>query len=481
MEAPACAFVIMGITGDLAARKLLPALYALHEDGKLHPHTRVIGYGRSSLSDGELRSRLKDAVAEHADRFCAETWERLAPRLSYVQGRYGGSGAFDGLRQVLEGLDLPGRLFYTATPPSTYAGISAGLIEAGLNRSRPDGWTRLVIEKPFGHDLESARELNRQLAEGFSEGQLYRIDHYLGKETAQNVAALRFANALFEPTWNSRFVDHVQITMTEDGGLEGRGSFYEEAGVLRDVFQNHLLQLLALVAMEPPAQWEARSVRNEKVKVLEAASCTDPRTAVFGQYTAGNGLPAYTDEDGVAPGSEQATFAAACFGIRNWRWNGVPFYVRAGKGLARKATEIVLHYRVPPHVPFSDREGVRADRLVLRLAPDEGIDVVFNVKKPGGAVRFTPARLNFSYAGEFGAPNPDAYETLLLDALRGDATLFMREDEVETQWEIITPLLAAAAAAGAPEPYAAGSEGPAGATDLLERTGRSWHAPGGNA
>ncbi|HLR46826.1 MAG TPA: glucose-6-phosphate dehydrogenase, partial [Deinococcales bacterium] len=256
---------------------------------------------------------------------------------------------------------------------------------------------------------------------------------------------------------------------------------YEEAGVLRDVFQNHLLQLLALVAMEPPAQWEARSVRNEKVKVLEAASCTDPRTAVFGQYTAGNGLPAYTDEDGVAPGSEQATFAAACFGIRNWRWNGVPFYVRAGKGLARKATEIVLHYRVPPHVPFSDREGVRADRLVLRLAPDEGIDVVFNVKKPGGAVRFTPARLNFSYAGEFGAPNPDAYETLLLDALRGDATLFMREDEVETQWEIITPLLAAAAAAGAPEPYAAGSEGPAGATDLLERTGRSWHAPGGNA
>lgn len=471
----------MGITGDLAARKLLPALYALHLEGKLHPDTKIIGYARSSRSAGELRAELGESVRAHAESFSETAWDTLAGRVSYVQGDYGDPAGYARLARALADAGPASRLFYTATPPSTYGNIFRGLMKAGLNGNPGGGFTRLVIEKPFGHDLASARELNDQLLQGFAEEQLYRIDHYLGKETAQNVAALRFANALFEPTWNSRYVDNVQITMTESGGIEGRGGFYEEAGVIRDVFQNHLLQLLALIAMEPPARWDARSVRNEKVKVLEATALSADGTPVFGQYEAGAGLPAYTEEDGVAASSRQATYAAACFGISNWRWNGVPFYVRAGKALASKATEIVLQYRVPPHVPFPGQEGLRADRLVLRLAPDEGISIVFNVKKPGESIRFQPASLAFSYAREFSRPNPDAYETLLLDAMRGDATLFMRADEVEVQWRIVAPLLTAAEAAGRPEAYAAGSDGPAGADRLLAGSGRRWHRPGEGA
>lgn len=479
MKTESCAFVILGITGDLAARKLIPALFELHRQGELHPDTRIIGFARSELTDAELRERLRGSLQKFANGFSEDAWQQLAGRISYLRGAYDDVDSFTALTGELDRLGLSRRVFYTSTPPSTYAGIINALSEAGLNRPPAGGWSRIVIEKPFGTDLDSARELNRVLSDSFSEEQIYRIDHYLGKETAQNIAALRFANALFEPTWNNRYIDHVQVTMEETVGMEGRGSFYEEAGVLRDVFQNHLLQLVALIAMEPPARYDARSVRNEKVKVFEALSCVHPQRAVFGQYTAADGRAGYRQEEGVSPDSQQATYAAVELAIANWRWQGVPFFVRSGKALASKSTEVVLQYRVPPHVPFSIDQELRADRLVLRVSPDEGISIRFNVKKPGQDIRMDRARLDFSYSREFSVPNPDAYETLLLDVIQGDATLFMRADEVEAQWRIMEPLLEAAETAGQPAEYPAGSNGPAAAWALLEDQGRYWHRPGG--
>ncbi len=475
MDTPSCAFVILGITGDLAARKLLPALLELHIQEALHPDTRIIGYGRSRLSDEELRAKLR----EHLSEAQAARFHELAGRISYQQGSYDDTADFGRLADRLKESGLIRHVFYTSTPPSTYEGIVRGLSDAGLNRSQAGGWSRIVIEKPFGDDLKSARELNQILSLSFAEEQIYRIDHYLGKETAQNVASLRFANALFEPTWNNRYVDHVQVTMEETVGVEGRGSFYEEAGVIRDVFQNHLLQLVALVAMEPPARYDARSVRNEKVKVFEALACPNPGQAVFGQYTAGSGHPGYREESGVDAHSRQATYAAVELAIANWRWQGVPFFVRTGKALKSKATEVVLQYKVPPHVPFDLNRELKADRLVLRISPDEGISIHFNVKRPGQENELERARLDFSYSAEFNAPNPDAYETLLLDVMQGDATLFMRSDEVEAQWRIVGPLLEAAGATSEPAEYQAGSIGPVEAYDLLEAQGRFWHRPGG--
>ncbi len=475
MTAPSCAFVILGITGDLAARKLLPALFELHLQDQLHPDTRIIGYGRSQVSSEELQQRLREHIpADRADR-----WEELAARISYQQGSYDSAADFGRLGEALADTGLERRVFYTSTPPSTYEAIVRALSEAGLNRDPEGGWSRIVIEKPFGDDLESALELNTILSGSFREDQIYRIDHYLGKETAQNVAALRFANAIFEPTWNNRYIDHVQVTMEETVGVEGRGGFYEEAGVIRDVFQNHLLQLVALVAMEPPARYDARSVRNEKVKVFEALACVDPEKAVFGQYGPGGGQKGYREEDGVDPQSKQATYAAVELQISNWRWQGVPFFVRSGKALEQKATEVVLQFKVPPHVPFSLDRELKGDRLVLRMSPDEGISIHFNVKQPGQENHLERARLDFSYSREFNAPNPDAYETLLLDVMEGDATLFMRSDEVEAQWRIVEPLLQAVAKLKEPATYPAGSIGPTEAYELLERQGRYWHKPGG--
>ncbi len=479
MDAPSCAFVILGITGDLAARKLLPALYELHRQGELHPDTIIIGYARSDLDDHGLRTRLREAVSAFVPDFDEASWTSLSERIFYQQGGYADEADFTRLRERLQQTGLQRFVFYTSTPPSTYRGIVSGLTRAGLNRAQEGGWSRIVIEKPFGDDLQSARELNEVMSDSFEEEQIYRIDHYLGKETAQNIAALRFANALFEPTWNNRYIDHVQVTMEETVGVEGRGSFYEEAGVIRDVFQNHLLQLVALIAMEPPARYDARSVRNEKVKVFEAMHCTSPDQAVFGQYTAGNGMPGYREEPGVADDSNQATYAAVALQIANWRWQGVPFYVRSGKRLGAKATEVVLQYKVPPHVPFSLDSGLRADRLVLRLSPDEGISIVFNVKKPGQEIRMERAHLGFSYSRDLGGRNPDAYETLLLDVMQGDATLFMRSDEVEAQWQIVEPLLERAGNGTRPHTYEAGSRGPDAAFELLAAHGRSWHGVGG--
>jgi glucose-6-phosphate 1-dehydrogenase len=472
---PSCAFVIFGATGDLAARKLLPALHALHVAGRLDERTTLVGYGRSELDDEALRQRLREALVESGDEIDDASWSELATRIHYVQGGYDEPEGFTRLAERLEGLGLADHVYYTSTPPETYAPIAEGLGHAGLTREGA-GFRRIVIEKPFGHDLASAERLNAAVLAHFSEAQVYRIDHYLAKETAQNLAVLRFANAFFEPVWSSHYVDHVQITMAESIGIEGRGAFYEGSGVVRDVFQNHLLQLLALVAMEPPATFgDADAVRDEKVKVLRALSCVEPSGAVLGQYTAADGVPGYQGEDDVAPDSRTPTFAAASFEVRTWRWAGTPFYLRTGKRLESKASEIVLTFKTPPHVPFDLPSPVRGDRLVLRLVPDEGISLRFNAKVPGRVIELGRVSLDFAYSGHFERRVPDPYETLLADVMAGDATLFMRADEVEAQWRAVAPLLAID---DAPRPYRAGSLGPSEADELLRRHGRAWHRPG---
>jgi glucose-6-phosphate 1-dehydrogenase len=471
---PACAFVIFGATGDLTARKLVPALYRLHVQGDLHESSYVVGFGRGEMDDKALRKLLESALREEVAEVKARAWQSLAKRVRYVQGDYDDPESYRKLAEVLGELGLENRVFYTATPPATYAGIVRGLAAASLNRS--EGFTRLVVEKPFGSDLESARDLNALILERFREEQVYRIDHYLAKETAQNLSALRFANTIFEPIWSNRYIDHVQITMMETLGVEGRGSFYEEAGVIRDVFQNHLLQLAALVAMEPPARWDAGSVRDEKVKVFRAMRCLDPEDAVLGQYVASGRVKGYRQEPDVAPDSRQATYAAASFSIQNWRWAGVPFYLRSGKRLAHKASEIVLRFKLPPHLPFELAAPLPPDRLVLRLTPNEGISFRFNAKKPGQGVDLERVTMNFYYDEAFERPTPDAYETLLLDVMLGDATLFMRADEVEAQWRIVEPLLKHWEASDQePAFYKALSHGPQEADALLGRAGHRWY------
>ena len=476
-KAPACAFVIFGITGDLSARKLMPALYQLHVNGELDPKTDIVGFARSDLDDDGLRAQLEDALSEYVEDFDAAAWKKLAARITYVNAKaYDKAEDFETLKQHLEDLGQKNRVFYTATPPGAYEGIAGCLAAAGLDTSS-GGWVRLVVEKPFGNDLKSAKKLNEHVLEHFAENQVYRIDHYLAKETAQNLSALRFANAMFEPIWSNRYIDHVQITMMEPMGVEGRGSFYEDAGVIRDVFQNHLLQLVALVAMEPPAKWDASSVRNEKVKVFDAMACLDPKDAVLGQYKASGKTKGYRQEEGVDPESNQATYAAAEFRIHNWRWEGVPFFVRSGKRLERKASEIVLRFKKPPHVPFKLEQPLKADRLVLRLVPNEGISLRFNAKEPGQSIDLERVSMNFFYDQAFDRPTPDAYETLLLDVMQGDATLFMRADEVEAQWRVVEPLLTYWEGEHKPALYKAGSKGPKEADELLERDGRYWHKP----
>jgi glucose-6-phosphate 1-dehydrogenase len=473
---PRCAFVIFGVTGDLAARKLLPALYALHLEGRLHADTAVVGYARSDLDDEALRRRLGEALREYHGHVDADAWGALAERVHFVRGGYDEPDDYRRLARRLDELGRSDHVYYTSTPPETYAPIVGGLAAAGLNRAA-GAFRRLVIEKPFGHDLASARALNACVLEYFGEAQVFRIDHYLARETAQNLAVLRFGNAFFEPVWSSRYVDHVQITMAESLGVEGRGEFYEASGVVRDVFQNHLLQLLALVAMEPPASFsDADAVRDEKVKVLRALACTGPDEAVLGQYVSGDGLPGYRQEDGVAPDSITPTFAAACFEVQTWRWAGVPFFLRSGKRLETKASEIVLTFKTPPHVAFDLRVPLAGDRLVLRLVPDEGISLRFNAKVPGHGIEVGRVSLDFAYRSHFERPIPDAYETLLSDILAGDATLFTRADEVEAQWRAVSPLLEPRRAP--PLPYRARSLGPSQANVLLERTGRRWHRPG---
>jgi len=477
------AIAIFGVTGDLSARKLLPALYDLYARGDIHQDTVVIGFGRSDVTVERLCSDLRDAVAQEVPGFEATVFDRLCANLSYVGGAYDDADAYGRLAAALAIAHqntggLAGRVFYTATPPSVYAAIATGLAGAGLAEEEGGRYSRLVVEKPFGDDLRSAASLNKTLLGAFREDQIYRIDHYLAKETAQNLAVLRFANTVFEPLWNNRYIDHVQITMSERLGVENRGSFYEQAGVLRDVFQNHLLQLMALVAMEPPARFDADAVRDEKVKLLRSIVCPRPDDVVLGQYTAGDEMLGYREEHGVPADSRQATYAALTLEVRNWRFAGTPFYLRSGKRLEAKATEVVLQFRNPPHVPFDLAKPLRPDRLILRLVPDEGITLRINGKRPGQRIDLDRIDLGFSYEDTFARPNPDAYVTLLLDVLAGDATLFMRADEVEAQWAIVDPLLSRIAEhRPVPEPYLAGSRGPKAAYELLERDGRFWHKP----
>lgn len=478
-NSPNCAFVIFGMSGDLSARKLMPALYQLHIDGQLHEDTAVVGYARSDYSDTEMQEKMQGALEKYVEDFDSKKWESLKSRISYVQGQYDEAEGYEKLSKKLDELGRDNRAFYTATPPQAYAGIIGCMAAAGLNTS--DGWTRVIIEKPFGTDLESAKNLNDEVLEVFDESQVYRIDHYLAKETAQNISALRFANTLFEPIWSNRYIDHIQITMTEPMGVEGRGGFYEDAGVIRDVFQNHLLQLLALVAMEPPARYDAVSVRNEKVKVFQAMACLNLEDSVLAQYSAGGDLPAYREEEGVDPNSRQATYAAVTFEVNNWRWTGVPFYVRGGKALDSKSTEIVLKFKQQPHIPFDLEAKPPADRLVLRVVPNEGISFRFNAKEPGQGTELKRASMNFYYNEAFDTRSPDAYETLILDAMLGDATLFMRADEVEAQWRIVDPLLQHwEDSEREPAFYEAGSMGPKEASKLLGQAGRQWHKPGGS-
>jgi glucose-6-phosphate 1-dehydrogenase len=462
-------FVILGGKGDLMHRKLLPALYRAYLQGHLPSGCLFMGAARDTVTTDEsfrdwALGALDDAgfdIDERARRWVAES-------LYYQSVRQGYGPLAERVAALEEAHRLPGnRIFYLAMPPSAFPGAITGLGEAGLNRSR--GWTRLVVEKPFGHDLESARDLNRLIHRYFDESQVYRIDHYLGKETVQNLLVFRFANALFEPIWNRDRVERVEITVAESLGVEGRAGYYDQAGALRDMIQNHLTQLLTLTAMEVPGVFEADAIRNEKVKVLQSIRPIRKEDVVLGQYVegqiGGQPVPGYRQEEGVAPDSQTETFAALRLEIANWRWQGVPFYLRTGKRMARRVSQIVVTFRRPPVSLFHPYHSstFNANSLVITLQPDEGFDLTFEVKAPGEPFGLETQRLRFRYADVHG-PLPDAYETLLLDVMKGDATLFVRSDEVEAAWELFTPLMN-----DRPEihPYAAGSWGPAEADRLL--------------
>ena len=463
--------VIFGASGDLAQRKLVPALHSLACEGLLAERVSVLGVARSEFTDESYRDHLYEGVEANSRRSpkACELWSGFADRYSYLQGAYDDPETYRRLRERLEAEEgsetASHRLFYLAVPPALYGSIVEHLGAAGLHRSAA-GWVRVVIEKPFGRDSESAQALNERIHRVFNEAQIFRIDHYLGKETVQNIITFRFANAIFEPLWNRNYVDRVQISVTESVVIGRRAGYYDKAGVLRDMFQNHLLQLLTLTAMEPPAAFNADALRDEKVKVLQAVRSSAAEDVVFGQYEG------YLEEEGVTPGSPTPTFAALRFYVDNWRWQGVPFYLRSGKGLKEKATEITLFFKRVPHLLFPESVDLNPNRLTMCIQPDEAIRLTFETKRPGAGMRTVPVDMRFGYAQDFGdAALPEAYERLLLDALQGDASLFTRADEIELAWKIIDPL----PTCGSPALYAVGSWGPAAADALIAGERGAWH------
>ncbi len=486
-------FVLFGATGDLAHRKVVPALYQLWRTGLLPHEFMIVAVGRRPYTDEAFRDELRASLDRHSRVLPVddEDWDELAQRIVYHRGDFADPAAFSDLSVRLDLLDETSgtrcnRLYYLATQPSAFAEIVAQLGRVGLDHERHDGgWRRVVIEKPFGRDLESAIRLNREVGKVFRERQVYRIDHYLGKETVRNLLVFRFGNGIFEPIWNRRHIDHVQITVAELIGIEGRAAFYEETGASRDFLQNHLLQLLSLVAMEPPATFEADALRDEKVKVLRAitglSSEQASRDVVRGQYGPGwvAAMPVvgYRQEDEVDPQSETETFIAARLTIDDWRWSGVPFYLRMGKRLPKRATEIAIQFKEVPHQLFKDSAtNPEANLLAMRIQPDEGIMLRFGAKVPGLGIDVRNVTMDFTYGSAFQTDSPDAYETLILDALLGDASLFTRADEVEEAWAIVDPVISSWADAPAPDfpNYGAGTWGPEAAEDLLAREGRRW-------
>jgi glucose-6-phosphate 1-dehydrogenase len=478
-----CALVIFGASGDLTHKKLMPALYALSVRQLLPPRFAILGVARTEGDDDSFRKDMEAAVKQHArDPFREDVWDELAAMLHYISTDFADSGGEDEVHDLLGKLDeeqeLGGnRVFYLAVPPPAFPMI----VEALGKRRDERGWTRLVVEKPFGHDLESAKQLTATLLEYFREDEIFRIDHYLGKETVQNMLALRFANGIFEPIWNRQFVDHVQITVAESIGIAARAGYYEHAGAIRDIFQNHLLQLLALTAMEPPIDFTSDSVHNEKVKVLRALHTPGPKSVVRGQYgrgfVEGQEVVAYREEQGVAADSMTETYVAAKLFVDNWRWADTPFYVRMGKRLPRRETTIALQFKRAPHPPFEETatEGLRPNVLLVHVQPDEGVSLAIGAKVPGQGMQIRTVHMDFLYGGAFRTGMPEAYERLILDVMLGEATLFTRADEIEEQWLLVDAIVAAwqRDRPGFPN-YAAGTWGPPSADDLLHRDGRSW-------
>jgi len=470
--------VIFGASGDLTQRKLIPSLFNSFIKGRMPKRFRIIGYGNTAFTDEQFQAHLSDGMKQFAPfKYSDEEWNAFASDLAYQQGRYTDLANFKGLSEFISKWEngSGNRLYYMATPPGIFPSI-IDLLGLTGQLSENGGWRRVVIEKPFGTDLASARSLNLQIHKALNENQIYRIDHYLGKETVQNILVTRFANTIFEPLWNRNYIDHVEITVSEQVGVEHRAGYYDTVGVVRDMFQNHLLQLVSLVAMEPPASFDANSLRNEKVKVLSSIQPIRgdlvATNTVLGQYKG------YCVEDGVKADSITPTYAALRLQIDNWRWQGVPFYLRSGKRLAEKASQIIIEFKEPPHLLFSNaaRAGMTPNMLVLYLQPDEGIHWRFEAKVPDTAADMRSVDMEFHYADSFGKTSiPESYERLLLDALAGDASLFTRADEVETAWSLIDPILEAWDARQTPPAvYEPGSWGPAEADEMMLLDGRSW-------
>jgi glucose-6-phosphate 1-dehydrogenase len=485
--------VIFGASGDLTSRKLMPALYELAAQRRLPMEFAVVGVSRTEMSHDEFRNRLREKLEEHAsDGVSDDVWGSFSERIFYLPGDSKDAGSYEELKKFLGQIDEQrgtggNRAFYLSTSPSLVPTIVERLGEAGMNRGEGDGWSRIVVEKPFGRDLESARKLNSDIRRYFDEGQIYRIDHYLGKETVQNILAMRFSNGIFEPIWNQNYVDHVQITVAEDIGIGDRGAFYEEAGALRDIVQNHLMQVLCLTAMEPPVAFDADSVREEKVKVLKAVRPIPEDGvadyAVRGQYERGwvwgEEVAGYREEEGVDPNSLTETSVALQLFVDNWRWAGVPFYVRAGKRMPKKATEISIQFHSSPHTPFSrdETEGLEPNVLVIRIQPEEGVSLKIGAKVPGSGFEVRSVNMDLLYGTAFLEEAPDAYQRLLLDMMLGDATLFIRADEAEMAWGILEPVMRGWARSDRVPLYKAGTWGPKEAEELPRRTGREWRRP----